>query len=123
MQQNGVDNVYNLGLILFRDLVSISLISSFHLMKLYYFAIARGELFATKFKKTVGKNIQKKLCAYAIRESVLKIARKVAEGVIDCAMALQIAALHCICAMLLKTKNCKTAFVTLCNFLNNLLQG
>ena len=44
VQQNGVDNVYNLGLILFRDLVSIQenlishLIVIFLLMCLYFLA-------------------------------------------------------------------------------------
>ena len=44
VQQNGVDNVYNLGLILFRDLVSIHenlishLIVIFLLMCLYFLA-------------------------------------------------------------------------------------
>ena len=61
----------------------------------FFVEIIWGKLFEAKFKITVGKIKQKKRCASAVRESVSKIARKVAEGVIHCAMALQVATMRC----------------------------
>ena len=43
----------------------------------------------------VGKNKRNENCACAVKESVSKVAKKAADGVIHCAMALQVAAMRC----------------------------
>ena len=71
--------------------VSVTLCNFFSTLQFTLAGVSWGELFDAKLKVVVGKSKRNELCACAVRESVSKIARKVAEGMIHCAMALQVA--------------------------------